>query len=645
MITSKNISVVLQGPIDQINTPKAIESIRKYLPKSEIIISTWEKEDTEGLLADKIVYNKDPGCSYDDRAYKRAFNINRWIVSSKNGVANATRKYVLKGRTDIEIVNTNFLGYWNKYAEREDKYIVVSHKILIPSPYTLRYLGDEKKLSRISTPFHVSDWYCFGLKNDIFMFVDCPVIENLKQFARHYEKKMYLVPYNKLWWMNDWLRKMAPEQYIGLSLAKRKFKDIDIEDVFTFSNIDDEFAEKFLLNNFIVLDPIQYGIVLNKYREFSQNIYTLGNSLWKGMYRNYIYEKEYLKYFENRKIRKIDIQNIYHNFYPIKLKIKNIKNKCEVKAHRIVDKHPFLHAITFTLLHVKRGEKIYKKLKKNYPGVEKILVCPYRGTGDSYIIGNYLKQSKSTDKYLLTVPRNLNKKILKMFDVNKVEVLNENENKYLQEFEKIMHMKDMRIFHYASEYEQSNVGYNLAGYKGLNFADFYDYIVFGETKPILYHRIESHIKNVDYEKKYGIVKGSTVLIAPYSDSIDSLQKDDWEYLVKKLRQKGYCVLTNCGNSNEKPIKGSNAICVGFDEVYDLAEWCGYFISVRSGLCDILSTCTCRKIILYPKYIKYKYGRYIDFFTLSIPERNLKSDEYEYERNENRKVVNKILATL
>lgn len=45
-----------------------------------------------------------------------------------------------------------------------------------------------------------------------------------------------------------------------------------------------------------------------------------------------------------------------------------------------------------------------------------------------------------------------------------------------------------------------------------------------EKKSQFYIKIEIKGGNRDYEKMYGISKGNTVLIAPYSDSIESLEK-------------------------------------------------------------------------------------------------------------------------
>ena len=48
-IDTKDISVVVQGAVDKINTPKCLESIRKFLPCAEIVLSTWEGTDVTGL--------------------------------------------------------------------------------------------------------------------------------------------------------------------------------------------------------------------------------------------------------------------------------------------------------------------------------------------------------------------------------------------------------------------------------------------------------------------------------------------------------------------------------------------------------------------------------------------------------------------
>lgn len=656
-IDTADISVVLQGPADRIYTAKCIRSIRKYLPDAQIILSTWEDSETDRLDADRVILNKDPGCSFDDPEKERAFNINRWIRSSYEGVKAADRTYVLKCRTDAEILNTDFLYYWDRYPVREAFYQVAKHKILIPSPYTLRYLGDGKTNVKIETPFHISDWCCFGLYEDILHFTNCPEIQNLDAFARYYEKKSYYIPSETLWWMRNWLRKMAPEQYIGLQFAKRKFKNIEIKDFFTNVNFDAAFAEKFLVNNFIVLDPMQYGVIINKYVDFCKHIYILNDDLWNGMYRNYVYDQIYQKYYGKEQTKKIDILQVRHRMFLGKVWIKQmadrfwypclgIYQKMRYKLVTFIDREPVLYILVFMLRHVAKGWKVYKKITGTFDNGKQLMICPFNGTGDSYIIGNYLKYKGYENKYNLTVPREINKKILAMFGVKNVVVLKEKENANLQMFQSIMQLKSIKILHFDSNYEKGNIKYNLAAFKQINFADFYDYMVFGEKKPVPYQKIKPSTKIHNFAAfAKGSIQGRTVLLAPYSDSIDSLPIEDWEYIAAQLKKKGFSVFTNCGSKDEKPIKGSKAIRIPLDQIAVFVEWFGYFISVRSGLCDIVCRADCRKIIFYPKYIRYNYGKYINFFTLNLPERGSLAEEYEYKQKNNRKVINRMLDTL
>ncbi|MCH5264463.1 MAG: hypothetical protein J1F02_01085 [Lachnospiraceae bacterium] len=300
-IPHEDISVVLQGPVNK-DTMKCINSIKNILPGAQIILSTWENTCTEFLEFDEIIYCKDPGCAYWNPPKSVALNINRWIVSSREGVKRATRKYVLKMRTDLEIIHDRFLDYFNQYSERIQEYVLASHKLLIPSVYTTKFLGhnaDNKK--EITTPLHLSDWYVFGLKEDVWNFVDIPIIEDLEDFARYYERRPYLTQQSYSWWTGYWLRKYAPEQYIGLCFAKRLFPQWELSHFLSFDDIDLKESEKFVVSNFIILDPIEFGVVFTNEEKnsISMNISNLDVDFRYGLYSQYVYEEDYQKYCDS----------------------------------------------------------------------------------------------------------------------------------------------------------------------------------------------------------------------------------------------------------------------------------------------------------------------------------------------------------
>ena len=59
MIDSSEISVVVQGPVRP-DTAESLSSVRRVLPRAEIIFSTWEDEKADGLPFDKIVRSRMP---------------------------------------------------------------------------------------------------------------------------------------------------------------------------------------------------------------------------------------------------------------------------------------------------------------------------------------------------------------------------------------------------------------------------------------------------------------------------------------------------------------------------------------------------------------------------------------------------------
>lgn len=106
-IESQDISVVVQGAIELEYIKKLLKSIRKFLPKAEIIVSTWEGTDVNYLDYDILQINKDPGCEVFT-VFGKKHNLNRQILSTKNGIKRTTRKYVLKIRSDMYFDNINF---------------------------------------------------------------------------------------------------------------------------------------------------------------------------------------------------------------------------------------------------------------------------------------------------------------------------------------------------------------------------------------------------------------------------------------------------------------------------------------------------------------------------------------------------------
>lgn len=92
--------------------------------------------------------------------------------------------------------------------------------------------------------------------------------------------------------------------------------------------------------------------------------------------------------------------------------------------------------------------------------------------------------------------------------------------------------------------------------------------------------------------------GKTILISPHSYSISMIQNDFWHKLVEAAKEKGFNILCNV-TGKEKSLPGTVAISPTILQAMALTSAVGIFIGMRSGLCDVLSSVSATKVILYP----------------------------------------------
>ena len=258
-IESKDISVVVQG-MPCAETLPILAKIRKLLPKSEIILSTWEGVDAERFegTADRVVLSKDPGsgvnCFSNGTIYHN--NFNRQLVSTRAGIRASTRKFVIKTRTDFSLDSLDFLTHWDDFPVRNPKFCLFNHRIIVPSLYS-RFFSD---CTGLATPFHPSDIFAFGLKEDIsLLFCSAPLMtdEELSFWAHKYPTRN---PYPG----NTW--RWSPEQTFFIAAVKTKFPDVHFDDWTDFEKSDYILSEHLILNNFVFLDPCQIALNSKKHQ-------------------------------------------------------------------------------------------------------------------------------------------------------------------------------------------------------------------------------------------------------------------------------------------------------------------------------------------------------------------------------------------
>lgn len=199
----KDLTFVVQGKI-QATTRKCLASIRHFYPESTILLSTWKGEQTTGLEYDLILENEDPGTVQIGKdAY---FNLNRQIVSTRNGLKAVTTPYAVKMRTDTRILDRNIPELLTRMVPGQ----LFGNKIIALD----LFFRDPRKLKLL---FHIGDIFQIGNTSDLKDLWDIPLMPD-REIENWTAGRFHL--FNDLPFSNS---RYAPEQYIFIAfLAKRQ---------------------------------------------------------------------------------------------------------------------------------------------------------------------------------------------------------------------------------------------------------------------------------------------------------------------------------------------------------------------------------------------------------------------------------------
>lgn len=142
-------------------------------------------------------------------------------------------------------------------------------------------------------------------------------------------------------------------------------------------------------------------------------------------------------------------------------------------------------------------------------------------------------------------------------------------------------------------------------HKEFNFLDTYTYYIYrglvsrNEWKKPAFTPLSEKL-----EQKYrnmGLAKGNTVIVAPFAYSVKKIPIWVWEKLADLLHEKGYQVFANINTETEvNPFKNMRTVFFPFAECEAILQYSGYFLALRSGLCDIVSMIPCKQVLLYPE---------------------------------------------
>ena len=278
MIKSDEISIVLQGPVYKDVTTRVCQRMRDLFPDAEIILSTWKGCDTKDLLYDIFVENTDPGGTplFLDGSSKRTNNLDRMILSSKNGIKKATRKYTLRWRTDLLLKNSAFLEYFDKYKARTDEWKIFKKRVLVHNP-TLPYIY----------PLGPTDISCFGLTEDILTYWDLPL--QTKEDANYFFTHKY--PEDNLIAMQYVAPRRGAECYVWYNVLRKfekKYGVINFSFSFDFNEKIQRLSELTIANNLQVIsrDKFDFESLVHPYLLKARTTF-ITEEMWMFFYKKY----------------------------------------------------------------------------------------------------------------------------------------------------------------------------------------------------------------------------------------------------------------------------------------------------------------------------------------------------------------------
>lgn len=289
---------------------------------------------------------------------------------------------------------------------------------------------------------------------------------------------------------------------------------------------------------------------------------------------------------------------------------------------KIREKIKSVHLIRIAVVFYKSvwaGYRLYQRLKMKYGAETEFISCAPKGTGDYYVLGLFFqawKEKNRPEYYKIIVGGGAEKRALELFP----DIIPEEDMVMVEweEYKLLTHFRitvgnncDITYFHHIAMFgtgytEHLWITWLLMGYKGLNQTDFYLNYGFElpakaeKTKPT-FCNAEKHIE--DFFDRYKLVPGKTVLISPYSTGNGELIKGFWNSIVEELLENGFSVCTNCFGE-EKPLKGTTALSLTYADSVPFLNRAGYFLGIRSGLCDIISSSTCQKYIVHTYYANH-----------------------------------------
>lgn len=258
------------------------------------------------------------------------------------------------------------------------------------------------------------------------------------------------------------------------------------------------------------------------------------------------------------------------------------------------------------------GREVYKRINV----AEHILIQDFSSSlGDTYLLmlflQKYLDRNRISD-YVYVYSGGGCEQVLELYHIDSRIRVNEREKRQLVDF-----------IHFVGE-ENLNCKFLRPSITAARICYFDQKLSWPEIVPRWVYSIsdpEGMMQLPVYDcvgeeelKETGMIRGKSVIIAPYAQTSSAIPLVFWEELVNSFQMEGYRVFTNVAG-DEEAINGTRALCIPLRALKSFLQFAGAFVAMRSGLCDLVSHIDGFKQIILYEGTNYVYGRrlpaYID----------------------------------
>lgn len=263
------------------------------------------------------------------------------------------------------------------------------------------------------------------------------------------------------------------------------------------------------------------------------------------------------------------------------------------------------------------GYCIYRGIKHRYSNNVHIVFM--RGaTGDTFLVGRWIKaylEKNGIESFIFVGDAGGIIQIMRLYGFENVISLSHFMAVCLQQFSIIMDLEgkdfhSMFLWPHTRYFNRCRVRM----IRPFTFYDTYKYYVFDFYKDIrIIPTTRPYFNSIDTLK---LLTSKSIILAPYANSIKVYTDDLWIQLIQKLKMNQYNILINC--TNYENSFGCKQIFFNYNDSKAILEQAECFIGLRSGLCDVISSAKCKKIVLYPQIKKLNYSEHrsdIEFCSL------------------------------